>query len=74
MRDYCTVVGGANSKNRGINAGSKQDMDDLVAAISATQMTFDDIIDSVYPFDKADEAIEFIWQGRQVGKLVICLD
>lgn len=74
MRSHCTVVGKTNSENRGINAGSKQDMDDLVAAISATQMTFDDIIDKVYPFDKADEAIEFIWQGRQVGKLVIRLD
>lgn len=74
MRCYRTIVDEADSENRGINAGSKQDMDDLVAAISATQMTFDDIIDSVYPFDKADEAIEFIWQGRQVGKLVIRLD
>ncbi|KAB8230248.1 hypothetical protein ETB97_002173 [Aspergillus alliaceus] len=58
---------------RGINAGSKHDMDDLCAALSATQIQFDDIIDSIYPFDKAGEAIEFIWQGKQVGKLVIQL-
>lgn len=58
---------------RGINAGSKQDMDDLCAALSATQMQFDDIIDSVYTFEQADEAIEYIWQGKQVGKLVIQL-
>ncbi|KAE8154875.1 chaperonin 10-like protein [Aspergillus avenaceus] len=56
---------------RGINAGSKHDMDDLCAAVSATQMQFDDIIDSVQPFEKADEAIEYIWQGKQVGKLVM---
>lgn len=48
-------------------------MDDLCAALSATQMQFDDIIDSVEPFEKADEAIEYIWQGRQVGKLVLRL-
>ncbi|MBA7494104.1 hypothetical protein ES702_04673 [subsurface metagenome] len=48
-------------------------MDDLCAAISATQMRFDDIIDSVYTFERADEAIEYIWQGKQVGKLVIRL-
>ncbi|KAK7712766.1 hypothetical protein SLS57_007720 [Botryosphaeria dothidea] len=58
---------------RGINAGSKQDMDDLCAAISATQMRFDDIIDSISSFEKADEAIEYIWQGKQIGKLVIRL-
>lgn len=48
-------------------------MDDLCAAISATQMRLDDIIDSVSSFDKADEAIEYIWQGKQVGKLVLRL-
>lgn len=46
-------------------------MDDLCAAISATQIQLDDIVDSVYPFDKAEEALEYLWQGKQVGKLVI---
>ncbi|KAH7133811.1 chaperonin 10-like protein [Dactylonectria macrodidyma] len=58
---------------RGIDAGSKHDQDDLCAAISATQMTFDDIIDLVQPFEKAEEAVEYIWQGKQIGKLVITL-
>ncbi|KAL4913014.1 hypothetical protein BDW62DRAFT_8917 [Aspergillus aurantiobrunneus] len=58
---------------RGINAGSKHDMDDLCAALAAAQMPLDDIIDSVEPFEKADEAIEYIWQGRQIGKLVLRL-
>jgi Zn-dependent alcohol dehydrogenase len=48
-------------------------MDDLCAAMSATQMRVDDIIDSIYPFEKADEAMEHIWQGKQVGKVVIHL-
>ncbi|KAJ4288484.1 hypothetical protein N0V90_011720 [Kalmusia sp. IMI 367209] len=58
---------------RGIDAGSKHDLDDLCAAISATQLTFNDIIDSVQPWEKADEALEYVWQGKQVGKVVIKL-
>ncbi|KAL2280412.1 hypothetical protein FJTKL_12641 [Diaporthe vaccinii] len=58
---------------RGINAGSKIDMDDLCAALSATQIRFDDIIDSIKPFEEADEAIEYVWQGKQVGKVVLRL-
>ncbi|KAK7421375.1 hypothetical protein QQX98_002269 [Neonectria punicea] len=58
---------------RGINVGSKHDMDDLCTALSATQIRFEDIIDSIYSFQDADKAIEYIWQGKQVGKLVIRL-
>lgn len=56
---------------RGINGGSKMDLDDLCAVLSATKIEFDDIIDSVQPFDKAEEAIESVWQGKVVGKLVL---
>ncbi|KAI1256676.1 hypothetical protein MGN70_001801 [Eutypa lata] len=56
---------------RGINAGSKHDQDDLCAAVSAAQLRFDDIIDSVYSFEEAEKAIEYIWQGKQVGKIVL---
>lgn len=45
-----------------------------MAAISAAKMTFEDIIDSVWEFEKAEEAIEFVWQGKQLGKVVIKLD
>ncbi len=48
-------------------------MDDLCAALAATQLQLDDIIDKTYTFDQADEAIEDVWQGRLVGKLVIRL-
>lgn len=48
-------------------------MDDLCAALSATQIQFDDIIDSVKPFEEAGEAIEYVWQGKQVGKVVLSL-
>lgn len=49
------------------------DLDDLCAALSATKLQFDDIIDSIQPFDKAEEAIESVWQGKVVGKLVLKL-
>lgn len=42
-----------------------------MAAISAVKMTFEDIIDSVWEFKKAEEAIDFVWQGKQLGKVVI---
>lgn len=48
-------------------------MDDLCAALSATKIQLDDIIDSVKPFEEADEAIEYVWQGKQVGKVVLRL-
>ena len=63
----------SNAGSRGINAGSKHDQDDLCAALSATQMPMSDIIDSVQPFEKADEAVQYIWEGKQIGKLVIRL-
>ncbi|GKU18583.1 unnamed protein product [Fusarium langsethiae] len=59
---------------RGINVGSKDDQDELMAAISATQMTFEDILESTWSFDKAEEAIGYVWQSKQVGKVVIKLN
>ncbi|KAL7621980.1 hypothetical protein AAE478_007481 [Parahypoxylon ruwenzoriense] len=58
---------------RGINCGSKYDMEDFCAALSATQMQLHDIIDSIYPFEKAEEAIQYLWEGKQVGKIVLRL-
>ena len=46
-------------------------MDDLTAALTATRIKFDDIIDSIWAFDKADEALQYVWEGKQVGKVVI---
>jgi hypothetical protein len=48
-------------------------MDDLCAALSATGIQFDDIIDSVQPFERAEETVERVWQGKVVGKLVLVL-
>lgn len=46
-------------------------MDDLSTALTATKIIFDDIIDSTWGFDKADEALQYVWEGKQVGKVVI---
>ena len=58
---------------RGINAGPVSDMEDLCAALEATQMQLEDIIDKVYPFDKAEEAVQSLWDGKVIGKVVIRL-
>lgn len=53
--------------------GSKYDLEDMYAAVAATQMRFDDIVDARFDFQKADEAIEHVWAGKQVGKVVVGL-
>lgn len=47
------------------------DMDDLSTALMTTRIKFDDIIDSTWTFDNADMAIQHIWEGKHVGKVVI---
>lgn len=64
-RDHITDI------SRGINGGSKHDLEDLCAAVEATQMRFHDTIDRVFPFEESEEAIDFVWQGKQVGKVVL---
>lgn len=62
-----------DGRSRGINAGPPEDMEDLCAALEATKMQFDDIIDKVYPFDQAEEAVQSLWEGKVVGKVVLRL-
>ncbi|KAE8361351.1 NAD(P)-binding protein [Aspergillus caelatus] len=71
LKEFVSTVIDRRVNIRGINGGSKHDQDDLMAAISATEMTFEDIIDSVWPFEKSEEAIEFVWQGKQIGKVIL---
>ncbi|KAK1145253.1 hypothetical protein N8T08_004406 [Aspergillus melleus] len=58
---------------RGINAGSRYDMEDFCAALSADQTPLNDLIDKVFPFEQAEEAVEYVWQGKQIGKIVLRL-
>jgi NADPH:quinone reductase-like Zn-dependent oxidoreductase len=74
LKEFVSTIIDRRLNVRGINAGSKDDQDELMAVISATQMTFEDILDSTWSFDKSEEAIEYVWQGKQIGKVVIELD
>lgn len=46
-------------------------MDDLCAALSAMQLSLHDIIETTFNFEQAGEAIQSIWEGKHVGKLVV---
>jgi Zn-dependent alcohol dehydrogenase len=61
----------SNFNARGINAGPVSDMEDLCAALEATHMRLDDIIDKVYSFEEAEEAVQALWEGKVVGKIVL---
>ncbi|KAJ5088307.1 hypothetical protein N7456_011923 [Penicillium angulare] len=58
---------------RGINAGSKFDMEDLHAALAAVETPLNDLIDRTFSFEEAEEAVEYVWQGKQIGKIVLRL-
>lgn len=48
-------------------------MEDFCAALSAAQSPLSDLIDRVFPFEAAEEAVEHVWQGKQIGKIVLRL-
>lgn len=48
-------------------------MEDLQAALSAVETPLNDLIDRTFPFEQAEEAVEYVWQGKQVGKIVLTL-
>jgi len=68
------VVNADLTKTRGINAGSKHDMEDFCAALSTAQMPLSDLINKVFTFEQAEEAVEYVWQGKQVGKIVLRIE
>lgn len=48
-------------------------MEDLCEALSASRTQLDDIIDTVFAFDKAEEAVQYVWEGKQIGKVILRL-
>jgi NADPH:quinone reductase-like Zn-dependent oxidoreductase len=48
-------------------------MEDFCAALSAAQTRLHDLIDKIFPFEEAEDAVEYVWQGKQVGKIVLRL-
>lgn len=73
LRELVSTIIDRKVHLRGINAGSKYDMEDFCAALSAARTPLDDLIDQTFPFEKAEEAVEYVWQGKQVGKVVLRL-
>lgn len=39
--------------------------------MEATKVRLDDIIDSTFRLDESDKALQYLWEGRQVGKIII---
>lgn len=48
-------------------------MNNLSAALEATNTQFDDMIDKIYSFFEAEEAVQSLWEGKVVGKIVLRL-
>jgi NADPH:quinone reductase-like Zn-dependent oxidoreductase len=51
--------------------GSKKDLQDFYAWIESFNISFSDVIDAIYPFEKAQEALDRVWEGSHFGKVVI---
>lgn len=56
---------------KGINVGSKIQHEALNRAVSVNRTSFLDIIDRTFSFDQAQEAFDYLWSGKYVGKIVI---
>ena len=56
---------------RGINVGSRHDFEQMNRVIEVNQLRFDTIIDRRFPFEQAGKALEYLWSGNHVGKIVI---
>lgn len=59
-----------NASHRGINAGSKYDIEGFCAALSPTRTALNDPIDKVF---QIEQAVEYVWQGKQIDKTVLRL-
>lgn len=71
LPNYGGIIG-KNLVIKGIAAGSRAMLVDLVRAVEANHITAE--IDSVFPFDKAHEALEYLKSGNHVGKVLIKVD
>ncbi|KAF2106186.1 putative alcohol dehydrogenase [Lophiotrema nucula] len=56
---------------RGINVGTLHDFESLNGLVEATELRFEDVIDKRFGFEQAAEAIEYLWSGQHMGKVII---
>lgn len=54
---------------RGVLIGSRQQFEDMVQFIEVTSLK--PVIDKTFPFDKLEEAYQYQWDQKHVGKVVI---
>jgi hypothetical protein len=47
------------------------DLENLNRAVTANGLGFTDVIDRTFPFGRAEEAFDYVWSGKHVGKVVI---
>ena len=63
------AIFGKNLSLQGISVGNRQQFEDLNSAISKNGLK--PVIDKVFPFEKADEAVRHLESGQHFGKIVI---
>lgn len=66
------AIFGKNLSLQGISVGNRQQFEDLNSAISKNGLK--PVIDQVFPFEKADDAIRHLESGQHFGKIVIDFD
>lgn len=68
LPNYGAIIG-KNITLRGIAAGSRSMLVDLMRAVEANGI--EPVVDRVFPFDQAKEAYAYLAQGEHVGKVLI---
>jgi threonine dehydrogenase-like Zn-dependent dehydrogenase len=61
----------ADTTNRGIAVGTKEDHQDLCNLLGETKVKLSPIIDKVFEFENSSEAFKYLYSGAHVGKVVI---
>jgi threonine dehydrogenase-like Zn-dependent dehydrogenase len=62
------------SLHRGIAVGSKLDFEALNKFLEERQVRLDSLIDAkIFDFEDSQAAVDYLWSGKHVGKVVIRL-
>ncbi|KAL7943697.1 GroES-like protein [Trichoderma barbatum] len=56
---------------RGISVGTKIDFEELNAHLAKRNIGLQTLVDRVFAFDEAKEAIDYMFAGRHVGKIIV---
>ena len=51
--------------------GSRRDFELLNRVIEVNGLRFGDIIAQKFTFEKAGEAMDYLWSGKHVGKVIV---